>query len=63
MKQRIRGVCCVCGTVYRKGPTDKNGRVSHGYCTQCAQMAIKQLMEGEYNDQKHEDKTGKGGGR
>lgn len=54
MEQQLKAVCCVCGVVYRDGPTDENGRVSHGYCPIHAhyvmnQMKLEDMYDGEDN--------------
>ena len=47
---KLKAVCCVCGKVYREGPT-LNGNVSHGYCPKHekeARIHLLRQIENEY---------------
>jgi len=48
MQKPILTVCCICGRCYKSGVLI-DGRVSHGYCPECAAMQldlIKRATEG-----------------
>lgn len=36
----LKGICCICGIVYREGETI-DGKASHGYCPRCKDAEIK----------------------
>jgi NMD protein affecting ribosome stability and mRNA decay len=38
----LKGICCVCGIVYREGETI-NGKASHGLCPQCFDVEMEKI--------------------
>lgn len=39
----IKTICAWCGKLIKDGPTDKDGKVSHGICPECAEKVTKNL--------------------
>jgi len=45
---QIKTICCQCGILVHDGSTI-NGRVSHGYCIECASIIMADIKRGKYD--------------